>query len=793
MMKRVYHILTTVRNQTLTLTLHTDGTWSLHTRTGPPARISRAHWRVRLTDAQGHTTLTLSSLRHPVERMEEEELPTLLGPARVITLYHQPDPEGNRLLWRAYVFQEHPYLAVATGVHLTSPGWRVHELVPLAVEPPRGYILIEGVGPQWTFFVEGWHTHSFSGVLADNQRHPQPRWPHLDALLLHDPIHPPPKAPGHFLSHTWGVLTGLTSEPTSLVLAWMRQHRFAGFVEIRRNQAADPHLWAWMDGEGIAPDADSPLWTAPLLIHIVPPRTPDPLTPAAHAMSVWNQVQLPEDQPVLWTTEHALAAPLRPDDILRQAHRLRDKREDLPTDIVHVGEGYERVFGDWLDLTPPFQDRMAALVHSLEDAGFDAGLWLSPFLVSPKSGLARTHPDWLLTGEDGRPLTLFRADGGPYHPLDTTHPEVEAYLQELVQTVVHKWGYRLLTLDDVYAAALPGRRHRGHLTRIEAYRHILARLRDAAGPEVRFIGRGALLGPSAGLFHALQTGPEMAPHWHPKRWRIPWPGGDRVARPAAINAIRGALTRSPYNGHLWHNLPGCILLADTAGDLLPHEIQSWITVVGLTRGSIAYSVRHLDEEQQQWLAALLPVQPEQGHPLDLLEHTIPETIALYMEREWGKGVTVGLFNWRDELRTRTLQLGTLGLDWRHPHHVLDFWHRRYYRVTQGYRVFTNIPPHGGHLLGVKPVQEIPHLAGSTFHITQGGEVKRWQWAPPYLTVRVELGRRARGTLLLGLAGYALVHVPADVQVEYVSEDVVGLTLEVRGEREFTLELAEPGR
>ena len=122
---------------------------------------------------------------------------------------------------------------------------------------------------------------------------------------------------------------------------------------------------------------------------------------------------------------------------------------------------------------------------------------------------------------------------------------------------------------------------------------------------------------------------------------------------------------------------------------------------------------------------------------------------------------------------------------------MDFWNRHYYHITEGYRVFTNMLPHSGLLLGIKPVLDIPHLAGSTFHISQGGEIRHWQWQPPVLTLGITLGRTAQGTVLIGTAGYVLVEAPEDAAVEQVADNVIGLTFTVRGQRTIQLTFSKP--
>ncbi len=784
MAQRVYSILTVARNAYLTFTLHRDGTWSLHTRAGPAARISRAWWSVHLRARDG--VKDIRSTHVGIADVQEATVETPLGPAHTITVEHRPDQDGCVLLWRAHFYDAYPYVLLAAGVRVSAEGYRLQRLSPVGIEPPRGHVLMEGFGPQWTFLVDGWHSWSFAGRRYEFQKQPGTRLLRFDGPMMFDMAHLPPRDRGHFLSHTMGMLAGKSAWSMALLLGWVRQWNFVGLVEVKRAVGSDVSLWAWADGDGIPLRPGQDVWSEPLLLQFIPPRETDPLGDFAHAAGVMGRARVPERAPVGWCTWYDFYQKVTPDDVRRNLQMLREARDTLPVEVVQIDDGYQAAVGDWLEQSAAFQGQMEALAHEIREAGFRPGLWLAPFIVSPKSRLARDHPDWLLRDETGKPVNAGFLWNTFTRALDVTHPEVQEYVREVVNTVVHRWGYTYLKLDFLYAAALPGVRYDATVTRPQALRQGLHLIRQTAGDDVFLLGCGCPLGPAVGIVDAMRVGPDIAPHWWPRVYGLSRPWRGKVTYPAAVNAIRNTLVRYAYHRRWWWNDPDCVIARVKDIRLSAQEVQSWLTVVGLSGGMVVLSddLAALPEERRQWVAALLPVQPEVGRPLDLMEHTVPETIALYLKRPWGEGVTVGLFNWRDEPRTRALQLGVLGLDWQRPYHALDFWSGEYFRITEGYRVFTNIPKHTGHLVGIKPVLDVPHLAGSTFHITQGGEIREWVWEPPELRFRVVLGRRATGTVLIGSAHHRLVQVPSDVEVISLADDVVGLYFAVNGEREI---------
>ena len=789
MTKRVYSILTTARNAHLTLTLHQDGTWSLHTRTGPAARISRAWWRAYLR--KGNREKEIRSTHVGIGSVTEGTSETLLGPAHTITVEHLPDRDGCVLLWRAYLYETYPYILLATGVRVPTEGYHLLCLSPAGIEPPRGHVLMEGFGPQWTFLVDGWHSWSFAGQRYEFQRQPGSRILRFDGPLMFDMAHLPPRQRGHFLSHTVGLLAGKSAWSMALLFGWVRQWDFVGLVEVKRAVGTDVSLWAWADGDNVPLPPDKEIWSEPLLVQFIPPRESDPLGDFAHAAGVMGKGRVSETAPVGWCTWYHFYHKVTPDDVRRNVQALRKARDTLPVHVVQIDDGYQAAVGDWLEQSAAFRGQMETLAREIREAGFRPGLWLAPFIVSPKSRLAREHADWLLRDERGKPVSAGFLWNTFTHALDVTHPEVQEYIREVIDTVVHRWGYTYLKLDFLYAAALPGIRYDTTLTRPQVLRQGLRLIREVAGEDVFLLGCGCPLGPAVGIVDAMRVGPDIAPHWWPRVYGLSWPWRGKATYPAAVNAIRNTLVRYAYHHHLWWNDPDCVIARVKDMSLSAQEIQSWLSVVGLSGGMVVLSddLEALPEERRQWVAALLPIQPEVGRPLDLLEHTLPETIALYLKRPWGEGVTVGLFNWRDEPRTRALQLGVLGLDWHRPYHALDFWSGQYFRITEGYRVFTNIPRHTGYLLGIKPVLSVPHLAGSTFHITQGGEIREWVWEPPELRFRVVLGRRASGAVLIGTANYRIVEVPSGIEIVPLADDVVSLYFTVEGERDIRIRMA----
>ena len=106
-------------------------------------------------------------------------------------------------------------------------------------------------------------------------------------------------------------------------------------------------------------------------------------------------------------------------------------------------------------------------------------------------------------------------------------------------------------IDFCYAGAYEGSRHTP-MTGVEAYRHGLRVIREAAGPEALLVGCGAPILPSVGLVDAMRVGADIAADYEPL--------GGRPTLPSQRNAARNVMARAWQHGRFWVNDPDCLML-----------------------------------------------------------------------------------------------------------------------------------------------------------------------------------------------------------------------------------------
>jgi alpha-galactosidase len=182
---------------------------------------------------------------------------------------------------------------------------------------------------------------------------------------------------------------------------------------------------------------------------------------------------------------------------------------DLPFDVFQVDDGWQRGIGDW-EANGQFPSGMDRLADKVKATGRTPGLWLAPLVVVPSSAVCRDHPDWLLRDKKGRPVSAGLNWGEPLRALDTTHPEVLAWLTVLMEKV-RRWGYAYVKLDFLYAGALPGKRH-VDMPREAAYRQGLQAMRRALG-DAYLLTCAAPVFPSLGVCDGLRVGPDVSGDW----------------------------------------------------------------------------------------------------------------------------------------------------------------------------------------------------------------------------------------------------------------------------------------
>src|SRR3954447_3411978 len=262
-----------------------------------------------------------------------------------------------------------------------------------------------------------------------------------------------------------------------------------------------------------------------------------------------------------------------------------ERAGDWPFDVFQLDDGYQRTIGDWLFTNEKFPSELDVLASRIAEAGRRPGIWLAPFLARPDAAVAQAHPDWIARyGQGDRELIgMWHPDwGGPTHVLDTSHPDVLGWLEQVARSLVDA-GFTYLKLDFTYAPGIEGVYVDPTLTPAERVRAGYDAIRRGAGDDAFIVGCGAPLGSLVGVVDGMRIGADVAPHWFLRDGQYQ-PGSYAAGEPATVNAWRNTLARSFMHRNLWLNDPDCVMLRRTATDLDEVAIDTWARAVGASGG-----------------------------------------------------------------------------------------------------------------------------------------------------------------------------------------------------------------
>jgi len=276
--------------------------------------------------------------------------------------------------------------------------------------------------------------------------------------------------------------------------------------------------------------------------------------------------------------------------------QILDGLRGYPFDVVQLDDGWQESVGDWVP-NAKFPSGMRAFADRTLAAGFEAGLWLAPFICIPDSAVAIEHPDWLLKDVCGEPVVAGYNWGKHYYTFDTTLSEVRVHLRDLFRGFFDA-GYRYFKLDFMYAAALPGVRSTD-IAREDAYRDAIELIRQAVGPSTYLLGSGVPMLASIGIFDGVRVGPDVAPYWdNSERHKDP-------SGPGALNSLVNSMNRV-WMRDLYHLDPDVVFFRSRQNLLDRASRQALIDIATvLDFKSTSDPVDWLDENERVQLRQFL--------------------------------------------------------------------------------------------------------------------------------------------------------------------------------------------
>ncbi|MBD3187017.1 hypothetical protein GF325_09335 [Candidatus Bathyarchaeota archaeon] len=479
-----------------------------------------------------------------------------------------------------------------------------------------------------------------------------------------------------------------------------------------------------------------------------------------------------------------------------------DKNPFFTLDYFQLDDGFQPSkgqCGDWRRTDDEkFPRGLKPVVDAITSKGLNPGLWIAPFNAAPFSDLAKAHPDWLLRDRKGKPIKGCFISGKFQYALDPTHPGVLAFLHDLVTYLVQEIGFTYIKIDFLFSAIVDGGVfHDDEVTRIEAYRNAMMEIREAAGKEVFILGCGAPLLESVGCVNGMRISADTLDKWTMLDGIL---SRLDIVVPGMKYALLNTITRSWMHKKLWINDPDCLIVREKGSKLTLHEIQTEITLMGLSGGQISISedLERLDAGSMKRVALLHPIYPEPAFSPDMFVEQYPRLFMVGGSSPiHGLWKVVACVNWNKKPADYTLHLSDISCDPNHEYHCMDFWNQAYLgRVMGGDSLdLPDIEGHGCRLLRITRValKEQPLLLGTTFHVIQGAlEVDEFTFDPgeATLTIRLKKNGTHEGKVFFELPERFFIDdiIGNDFNVENMASQVISIGLQFTDQARVVLRL-----
>jgi alpha-galactosidase len=700
------------------------------------------------------------------------------GMGKRMTVRYVPAEGQLALRLEASLYEHRRFVALRVGIenqgHATFRALALSPLTTLQVN--------FGGGPL-DGWVNGFHSFGFTGFVPHTHRQPRPSLGPLITPQCRNPTTQLPRRPGQYVGEELCAL--LARDDQVLVAGFMGViDQFGQVYADGRPGRKSLRLVNTADAVPLGPGET--LWGEWAMLYSLSLPHPDPLGTYAEAVTRLVPARVPAGPPpAAWSSWYQFFDRVSAQDMDRNQRALRQRWHRLPLQLIQLDDGYQPQWGHWLEHDDKFPQGVAGWAEEVRQDGFEPGLWIGPFTVTPRSRIFRTRPEALLRNARGRPTY-----GGFLPPhwlkgLDPTHPLTRDLVRHTIETLVHKWGIQYLKLDFLYCAALPGMRHDPTRTRAQALRDGLELIRETAGEQAILLACGCPLGPAIGLVDIMRVSPDVAPQWYPQVYGIARPFRRAFSLPAARNSVAVSLNRA-WTHRRWWWLDADNLVVREKQDMTAAEVQTLVTVEGMLGSHFVLSddVARLSEERLRWAASLLPVAPGGVDAATAFKEMPPGRLIRRVEGPAGPITLLTLINWTDRAAPFSVALSDIGMPSHVPVLVYDYWNQSV-RSHHGESLRTYpIPPHGVAHLALRPDTSDLSYVGTDLHICPGTEITQWEVSHDELRFQIYLGRSASGTVWLRLpsppAGATCNGEPATI-ISNGTLSVYRLQIEVKGE------------
>jgi alpha-galactosidase len=185
-----------------------------------------------------------------------------------------------------------------------------------------------------------------------------------------------------------------------------------------------------------------------------------------------------------WSSWHSYERKVTAEDVMKAARFMKAELYDAGYRYIQLDGGWWMKPGSYV-VNADFPRGMRDLSNQITDMGLKFGLHISPLRVNPTDPYWKTHPKWLLSPYNKKPIDPNDADmmttlGMVY--LDGSHPDVPPYLAGQFKQMVEDYKPTFMKWDHHYGGLEEGPRFDPTMTGLQAHNKAVRMIR-AALPE----------------------------------------------------------------------------------------------------------------------------------------------------------------------------------------------------------------------------------------------------------------------------------------------------------------------
>lgn len=289
-----------------------------------------------------------------------------------------------------------------------------------------------------------------------------------------------------------------------------------------------------------------------------------------------------------WTSWYNYYQNISEDIIIKNLHGLQKNRN---IDIVQIDDGYQTYVGDWLDIDQKkFPNGMKCVVDAIHNEGYQAGLWLAPFVCETKSKIFNEHPEWILR-DSNNAYVCAGSNWSRFYALNLELNEVKEYIKKVFAIVLDEWGFDLVKLDFLYAVSIETKSHK---TRGQIMCEAMDFLRECVQDKL-ILACGVPLGPCFGKVDYCRIGCDVGLDWN-DRFYMRLFHRERIS---TLHAIENTIARRHLNYRAFLNDPDVFLLRDENIKLNQTQKET-LAFVNKLFGSLIFTSDDISQYTYQW-------------------------------------------------------------------------------------------------------------------------------------------------------------------------------------------------